>query len=506
MKKIIFVFSVCALMIFSGLHFKNSDSIINAQSYNFKDTIVSEDEALLEIKNSRAISEKSLISFDEAVLHDTNTDKYYYPHDEFSFDVKRNTHYEVFDVDSHEFLVVAYDDKSYDEKTIIITETPMIHIKTIKQIRKPLKKEYDSVILTAISEDPSIETQQLNIKKSLRGASSIIYPKKSYSLNSESKIPFSLFGLDLNKKYVLNSMYEDEYKVRDVLSWDIWSDSSAYQNYRNIYNTSPMIYVEVMVDDSYEGLYGLQTPINEYTLELGSEKASIFKFLSWEYPDLDLLDYTKKTWGGVEVNYSNLQKGEKWLSFPDAIYEFDQNERDLDKIESLLDYDSFVEYYLFSELISARDNSWKNTFMSEIQDDEKLMITPWDLDITFGSHWTGEKPYLVESRPEVGMLYKPSSNGFFIHVLLNESDEFNERAVKRYHELRNTDWQLETLIEKSETHRNYLNDTNAYQRDLERWPTSPKIIENEELFIDEYLMKKVNLLDSHFNYTGEAYE
>lgn len=224
-----------------------------------------------------------------------------------------------------------------------------------------------------------------------------------------------MFGLDINKEYVLNSMYEDEYKVRDVLSWDIWSESSAHMNYRGIYNTSPMIYTELMIDDSYEDLYGLQTPINEYTLDLGNNKSSIFKFVTLGHPDLDLLDNTKKTWSGVEANYSNIVNGERWLSFPDVVSEFNKNEVDFSKAENILDYDSFIEYYLFSKLITARDNTWKNTFLSEIESYNKLMITPWDLDMTFGSHWTGSKLYLVETRKDISMLYKPDSNGYFIH-------------------------------------------------------------------------------------------
>lgn len=134
MKKYFFVFSVCALVLFSGIYFKNSNLIINAQAFNFQVSESSNINSLLMLKKSRKLSEKPLVSFSEEVLYDSKTNKYYYLHNQFSFDLKRDDAYEVFDVGDHQYAVVAYDDNSYDEKIIVITGTPMIHIKTVKEI------------------------------------------------------------------------------------------------------------------------------------------------------------------------------------------------------------------------------------------------------------------------------------------------------------------------------------------------------------------------------------
>ncbi|NLP48244.1 MAG: hypothetical protein GX345_04785 [Clostridiales bacterium] len=143
--------------------------------------------------------------------------------------------------------------------------------------------------------------------------------QKSYTIKNLNKSEMSIYGLPLNEKYVLNSMYEDEYKVRDVLAWDIWTESGSYRNERGLYNTAPMIYTEVFIDDSYEGLYGMQDHVNEYKLDLINKKGTIIKASTNIYPEFEEIKPGQEDVKGIVLKYSSFPDGQKWQNFKEHL-------------------------------------------------------------------------------------------------------------------------------------------------------------------------------------------
>ncbi len=440
-------------------------------------------------------SKNTLVKLGSELAYDAASSTYYSSHDQLKLssqpDVSLSGYY---DPAQQQYSILAVTADSYQELQLVVTNTRIIKMRTIKEKRKPLKQENDRVILTTYDPDPQVAPAYYHIKKYLRGDPAKAAVKPNYNLRNINKTPMSLFGLPSNRKYVLNSLYTDEYKLRDVLSWAIWSESSAHSNARGIYNSSDLIYVEVFIDDQYEGMYGLQEHINEDKLQLTETKGSIFEIKSNDYPLAALFAANSANWGGIELDYSNYLDGEKWSNLPEILAAFARLPQEQAYLDQQIDLDSFIDYYLFTELVTAEGNTWKNIFLSQSQDTGKLLITPWDLKRTFGA---SRKDGLIQtSYEEIRQLYRASKQADrFLFQLKNKHSEFTKLAAQRYQELRKTSWTNEKILAHAASYQAFLDETGIYQRDLARWPDSPRIKAGKEDFIQEFIVLKLALMD-----------
>ncbi|HRT82409.1 MAG TPA: CotH kinase family protein, partial [Oscillospiraceae bacterium] len=384
---------------------------------------VESEEEYESLKAGLQADKSKLIKFSEELAYDEKSDAYYSGHQDVKIGHTGKVWLKSFyDTDNRMYKITARSVDSYSELKIIVTGTPIIKIDSIKESRKALNTDYDKVILTAFEADPGAEPKKYQIRMSLRGDSSLLYPKKSYTLRQLGKEKMSLFGLPANEKYSLNSLYEDEYKMRDVFSWSIWTSGSAYRNERGIFNSSPMIYTEVFIDNSYEGLYGLQDLVNEHKLGFERKKGSIFEASTNTFPEA-ISPEGNLPIEGIELRYSNLEYKKRWEKFNFFFTKFTQSPIDQAFFDEKLDMTSHIEYYLFVELIMGSDNWWKNIKMSIDEESGKLMVTPWDLDLTFNANWSGKWPYYTETVfNEPWMIYYSAEQKSFIHTLVHRKD------------------------------------------------------------------------------------
>lgn len=458
-------------------------------------------------KEALTLSRSVLVKPQDDLPYDKNTDTYYTSHHDVRLWVCDGSKLTIhIDPELKLYSILAFKDAEYSEMKMVVTGTPILNVKTIKTGgKKPAIQSMNKELLTVYSPDSSDAPEEYAIQRSIRGGSSQNYEKKSYRIKGYKTL-LSLCGLPLNEKYALNSLYEDEYKIRDILSWGLWAEGSARSNKRGLYNSADMVLVELIIDGSYEGMYGLQPYVNEYTLQLTKTKGTILKVKSWEYPDLLYYNEDSQQWNGVYVKYSNMEQNSKWMNF----YEFVANLTNLSDMTEFfkthLDIESFLDYCLFIDFIGAVDNTWKNVFFTITNTDgvSKIMITPWDLDLTFGAIWTDWEPYYTTTDYEnIAPTYNTSDNGgllqyYSLNLFMNECDIFLREATKRYFELRQTHWSESNILAKIAKYQDYIKETGMYARDLARWPGSPVIAEGKEDFISEYMKKRIGILDDWY--------
>lgn len=303
-----------------------------------------------------------------------------------------------------------------------------------------------------------------------------------------------ILGFD-NKVMILNSLYEDESKMRDIFAWNIWNRMKQ-QNKKTNHIALDMIYVELFLDGEYQGLYGLQEYFNERVSDYSEQFESIYKVLTWVLPMGE--NPQKKLWGGVELDYSNLSENEKWIQFENLNDVLNIEEKDQFNIRmmDLIDMENIIDYYLFTELIMARDNLWKNMFLSFTE--EQMIITPWDLDISFGSRWTGQEPYFVSASDEG--LYTPlyiSEDRYMIDKLMYyDTGSFQKKAAERYFYYRENAFKKDQLMKRLEDYTHLLEVGGAKERDYDRWPTSA-YIENDVIMMN-FIETRLSYLDNYF--------
>ena len=114
----------------------------------------------------------------------------------------------------------------------------------------------------------------------LRGKTSRIFPKKGWNLDlvNEDGTSFhmEMMGLRKDDDWKLNALYSDETKVKEMVCMDLWNEIA--EKTESPYDAgSDMEYFELVVDDEYQGLYGMMEQIDFKQLSLNRDEDVLYK-------------------------------------------------------------------------------------------------------------------------------------------------------------------------------------------------------------------------------------
>lgn len=140
--------------------------------------------------------------------------------------------------------------------------------------------------------------------------------------------------------------------------------------------------------------------------------------------------------------------------FEKAIYSFDYDNKKYG-YETMIDTQSFVDYFIINELTLNYDAGWLSTFIYK-DVDGKYKMCIWDFNSACDNY---QDTYL-----------KPSSLQFQYnvwYVMLMKDEKFVEKIINRYHELRKTYLSEDYLNSYIDETIEYLGD--AVQRNFDKW-------------------------------------
>lgn len=331
-------------------------------------------------------------------------------------------------------------------------------------------------------------TQESKMKIRYRGNSSLIYDKKQYAiklLNEDgSNRKMSVMSMGENNDWILNISMIDSSLIRNYMAYNLGSAMFPY--------TPEVKYCEVLLkkDDDYiyQGLYLMMEKI-----EKSDERVNIATY----HPGDDIVSYLlcRDREDETEVQLStycsenNLCYGRISVLYPDKELLDDDAlayiEKDIDQIERVLysdnpeifatwsnylDYQSFVDYFLFNELFGNYDAGNNSTYFYR-DGIEKLHMGPiWDYDGAMDNYPTE--------------LNNPEFVVFQMHPWFEKlcySKEYVDGLQYRYKQMKNSIYSAENIG-------NYIDDVstflgNAAARDWSRW--KHKYGENSSLVIQE---------------------
>jgi len=296
----------------------------------------------------------------------------------------------------------------------------------------------------------------------IRGHSSQMFDKKQYGIELRDKdgndLDASLLGLPAESDWVLNASYIDKSLIRNVLTYKLANDMGRY--------ASRTRFFELVINGEYRGIYILQEKIKR-----GKNRVDIKK-MNTSNNSGDALT------GGYIVKIDRVDPGDKYWTSPYAsilgsskspvtyIYEYpkadditiQQQNYIKDYItlfetlmnsnffrdpfagyHSIIDLDSFVDYFLINEFSKNTDAYRLSTFLYKNRDSEggKLVMGPiWDYDISFGlaDYGDGYKPEGWQAYMHYDGLW---SSPFWTTNLINET-VFKNKLAKRWYELKTT--------------------------------------------------------------------
>lgn len=410
-------------------------------------------------------------------------------------------------------LLVFSDDK-YDEFDIHVTTLPVISLSLnfMKTQEEPIgvKNRKASMIL---NEHGRLVESDLNIR--IRGGSSRAYPKKQYRINlreftiggDETLNHLALLGMREDDDWILYPSYNDPEKMRNTFSNNFWHDTVATENRFNINTGTEGRYVELFINNSYWGLYTLMHPIDAKQLDLNLEKTVAKSDLYYRsISNVEIIEEDFKQSSGQEmaVGRFELREPDKPFGTPEQweplMEHMSKQKSDLATLENYLfertDVENQIHYYLYSILLQATDNNYKNhNYISKFADGKRVMLeSPWDLDLTWGLRWNENLLLLSEVSGDPTVNPLPSAS--LIHTaVVGKSERIISLVKERYGLLRADKWSDEAIFELLNQHQQAVYGSGAILREHRRWPDAAYNEETEQLY--DYIRQRLQMMD-HF--------
>lgn len=417
------------------------------------------------------------------------------------------TKYNVEKVTADKYVIDIYSDKYYQQRYIQILDSNIVLVKSFYDIEKRGYVDVNSLILygkkysdvyVQVMDNDYLAHNSSPISKyyfgkfRVRGASSFAAPKKSYKIELNEKV--SMFGMAKDEDWILDSLYSDKSKIRNKLSSDLWSDINYDQK---ISNDLDGRFVELFLNNEYKGAYVLKEKVDKKKTNVG-ESGLLVKSITHVNDDIrnrfiinnvNLADDEDDTFlENYEVKYySNISLNRFISMLGDYYYYGDYN-----SIYRNFDVDNFLNYKVLVMLISGEDNLTKNQYLSLQDSDSKILITPWDMDLTWGLNWSDSNNLLSEFSME-----SSSDINWMNENITKSMDEKTLSLMKqRYWELRKNVITMDTINGYLDSYKELLVNSGAAKRDSERWYEYDVEFEIEQ--IREWARRRIEFLDEYF--------
>ena len=442
--------------------------------------------------------------------YDKENDRFYYSTNDLNYHkwkVKIHSSYNVEyfikkDDDNH-FILQVYNNKYYKNVDLFITSLPIIDLQNLdlkKNISSDLQFRsgmfennsdnqnlYESYY-AKFNNVNNIGPYKKHVNLKIRGSSSFNFPKKSYKVEFDEKV--SIYDLPKDDKYVLDALYIDKSKIRNMLSTSIWDLINDNQRINNDLHGK---FVELFIDNEYKGLYVLKDKVDKSVTQISDSGILLKSIIHFNDFYLEqLLNYDYSISNNVFLNYEiKKYNNASFYSIVNKLKDY-YSCYSFECIQNAFDVDNYINYMLFVSFLSGSDNVRYNKYLSLYDSDSKILITPWDMDLTLGLNW-----FDFSELPSV--FYENSSydvNWMNDNITKNMDDRTLSILKQRYWELRKDVITMDTINNYLNSYKELLVDSGAALRDSERWYEYDVEFEIER--IREWASRRIQFLDEYF--------
>lgn len=411
---------------------------------------------------------------------------------------------------------------SFQRWTVCLTSLPMVMIEARKYEHDVYHHGYLYVM------DPWKRTKgntffQHDIGARIRGGHTAGLAKKPYAIklwdeNRQSK-NVSVMGLMKDDNLILDAMYNDMARMRTRLCFDLWNrvDSLPYEvsEERKKINGTEGLYVEVFVDGSYNGVYCMTDKINRKKLDLlktednGNGKLTfhgmLYKASGWSdetrFNDMHDNVPTENTleWCTWEQKYPDDSASmANWTPLKNLIkFTAPKTNPSASNFAALVRrkyyLQNLTDYILFINLLHIIDNNCKNTYISFRdlkQTPSRALITPWDLDASFGRSWDGS---LLDAQ---GFDCVLTDCGLFNRLVNGGPAFFRQNLRDTWIRWKHGAFSPDSVRNRIMAYKNLLYKSGAWKREMNRWPNSIGAIDSETEYMADWYARAVANADS----------
>jgi len=370
-----------------------------------------------------------------------------------------------------------------------------------------------------------------NIGIEIRGQSSQMFPKKSYSIELRTKdgadTTASLLGMPAEEDWVLYAPFSDKTMLRNALTFHLGSRMGGWQPGNR--------WCEVLLDGDYVGVYQLMESIkrdsnrvdisklkpdeisgddltggyivkadkidnyvsDEYfqiTPSVHYKNSDNYRF-TYVYPKHDEIVAAQKSY--IRKFLTDAENSLNGSSFSDPATGF----------RKYLDVSSFIDFQIIQELVNNVDGYRFSTFFHKDKDSEggKLHAGPlWDFDLCYGNEDYSD----FNLATDIWLYSKfPDEYGGRMHWWARMMEDLGYRGVfvSRWKELRKGAFNTDSIMM-------YIDNTignlgEAIDRNFEKWPILGQYVwpnyyiggtyEDEVSYLKGWITQRVNWIDAN---------
>lgn len=317
-----------------------------------------------------------------------------------------------------------------------------------------------------------------------RGRTSLSFLKKSYKVELNNS--YSLLGMGKDDDWILDALYTDSSKVRNKLSYDLWNLINDNQVINNDLHGE---FVEMYLNYEYNGLYVLKEKVDKKATNV-STSGVLLKSVMYDADNIvaNVVNGSNLLFNRFEVKYGS---EEDLSNFINKYIYYYQNPSDYNNISDVFYIDNFVNYKIFLSLIYGSDNLSKNQYWSLSNKTSKILITPWDMDLTWGLVWSDDS--LLRSKFYMDGCFDIK---WMDEYIFNVDIKTRNVIKNRYWELRKNVITMDTINGYLDSYKELLVNSGAAKRDSERWYEYDVEFEIEQ--IREWARRRIEFLDEYF--------
>lgn len=329
---------------------------------------------------------------------------------------------------------------------------------------------------------------QLPGKIKLRGGSSSRYDKHSFTIELDNA--YSLGELPEDDDWILNANYIDKTFMRHKVSYDIFREMSPH----NI--ASKSTYVNVSLNDNYEGLYVLMEKMNKGLIGLNKNDSMAMLFKDPPLFTMDSTTHIEDSSNFYQQKYPKIGKVDR-TSYLDQFKEFlfyASNDEFYASIGKWIDIENIMDWHLILLFSNNGDGLLKNFYLYKIDSDTPFRIAIWDYDHSYGRDGDNEMN-----------LIKPidCTRAILLKRLL-QSKNYTDQLKQRYAALRSSGCFSIENFEKhiEENHKLIQKELN---NNFKKWPVNAKWYYDENNYEQEidilrqFIRMRIEQLDQYFN-------
>ena len=377
-----------------------------------------------------------------------------------------------------------------------------------------------------VSEPDSAFAEPMFAKLKWRGASDS--NKRNYHIKflgeDTTKQNHRFFGLRNDNSWILDAGKIDFLRIRNRINSDLWLDMARKPWYAdtvaNVRNGSRGQMVEVLLNGEYVGIYNMCEPIDRKQLKLERYELDernkptihgvLWKAVKWTRT-VSMSDPVErvgiKTWDGFEIKYPDYDEihAYHWGSLYDAVWFANSADMNFAMREHMGDYFDLPvlqDYYIFLVSLQALDNEALNIYYAvrDFRENRRVTMVPWDLDVSLGQNYSPsvDMPDMVspERYPSGWISHLPMAD-------MLEVKSYYRELLARYHELRETKLNTDSLVNRYRTAVNELEMAGAAAREEARWSGDSDLagkelnLSNEMDYVEDWIRRRMAYLDEN---------